>query len=162
MNLSRDSRSILAVFSLIAFASCNSEPSVDSGTEKLQDNSPSLDQVAKLDGEVSFTLEDAEILNRENPDTFWIPSKERRENLVEGELVKLVFNLTDGNQTQGERMWVLVKSVGSSGYLGVLDNDPYSTDRIKAGSDIPFEPRHVIDIFDVKILESEDVNVGDD
>ena len=62
--------------------------------------------------------------------------------------MKLVFNLTDGEQTQGERMWVIVKGGDSSGYTGILDNDPYSTDQIKAGLEVSFEPRHVIDIFE--------------
>ena len=109
---------------------------------------PDLDQIAKLLGDVTFTFEDGEALNQENPDTFWIPPKERRENLVKDDLVKLVFNLTDGQRTQGERMWVIVKGGDSSGYTGILDNDPYSTDQIKAGLEVSFEPRHVIDIFE--------------
>ena len=53
-------------------------------------------------------------------------------------------------------MWVLVKSADSSGYTGVLDNDPYSTDQIKAGLEISFEPRHVIDIYEVESSEAEE------
>lgn len=43
---------------------------------------------------------------------------------------------------------VTFKLEDGSGYTGTLDNDPYSTNKIKAGFEISFEPRHVIDIFD--------------
>ena len=144
-------RGILAALSFAALASCNSQSSVESKANEQADLKPELKQIAKLKGDITFTLEDGVALNQENPDTFWIPPKERRENLVKDDLVKLVFNLTDGEQTQGERMWVIVKSGDSSGYTGILDNDPYSTDQIKAGLEVSFEPRHVIDIFEDEI-----------
>lgn len=136
---------------LIAFSSCDSESSVEAKRGKTAD----LDKIAKLHGKITFTLEDGEARNRESPDTFWIPSLVRRENLVVDDLVKLVFNLSDGNQTQGERMWVIVKSGDSSGYIGILDNDPYCTDQIKAGLEVSFEPRHVIDIYEEESPEIE-------
>ena len=102
----------------------------------------------KLAGKVTFTLDDGEVLNRENPHSFRIPPKERRGNLVKDDIVKLVSQLTDGEQTQGERMWVIVTGGDRSGYTGTLDNDPYCTDHIKAGLEVSFEPRHVIDIYD--------------
>ena len=120
----------------------------DQGGGDQSDSIPAREQFVKLQGDVTFTLADGEILHEDNPETFWIPPKERRENLVEGDLVKLVFSLSDGEQTQRERMWVLVKGGDQSGYTGTLDNDPYSTDRIKAGFEVSFEARHVIDIFE--------------
>lgn len=128
---------------VVGLSSC--QPEVP--TEEAEELSVAA-QVVDLQGEVSYTLADAEGLHEANPDTFWIPSKERRENLKEDDLVKLVFELTDGRQTQGERMWVLVTGGDRSGYTGVLDNDPLSTDRIKAGMEVSFEPRHVIDVFE--------------
>ena len=136
------------MLSFAALASCDSQSSVEPEAKEEAESTPDLEQIAKLQGEVTFTFEDGEALNQENSDTFWIPPKERRENLVKDDLVKLVFNLTDGEQTQGERMWVIVKGRDSSGYTGILDNDPYSTDQIKAGLEVSFEPRHVIDIFE--------------
>ena len=146
---------LLIALNFAALASCDSQSSVEPEWTEESESKPDLDQIAKLQSEVTFTFEDGEILNQENPDTFWIPAKERRENLVKGDLVKLVFNLSDGEQTQGERMWVIVKGGDSSGYTGILDNDPYSTDQIKAGLEVSFEPRHVIDIFEDESQNNE-------
>lgn len=146
----------MGVFCFVALASCDSPPppgavGKDGGSLKTD-----LTQIVKLLGDVTYTLEDGEVLHRENPDRFWIPSKERRENLVKDDLVKLVFNLTDGKQTQGERMWVTPRGGDRSGYTGILDNDPCSTDKIKSGLEVSFEPRHVIDIFTDDITDSEE------
>ena len=155
--------SLLAAIGFTLFVSCDSqppeqsapEPELEEETAEQADTKPGFDQIKKLQGDVTFTLDDGEALNRENPDSFWIPTKERRENLVKDDLVKLVFLLTDGKQTQGERMWVIVTGGDSSGYTGTLDNDPYSTDRIKAGHEVSFEPRHVIAIFEEAEVKDE-------
>lgn len=152
--------SILVAISFAAVASCDSQSSVKSEAKEQADSNPGLKQIAKLQGDVTFTLEDGVALNHENPDTFWIPPKDRRENLVKDDLVKLVFNLTDGEKTQAERMWVIVKGGDSSGYTGILDNDPYSTDQIKAGLEVSFEPRHVIDIFERESPSNEEAESG--
>jgi hypothetical protein len=151
----RQLRRIVLAISVAVLAACDSQSSVKSETEEQPDSKPDLKQIAKLQGDITFTLEDGVALNRENPQTFWIPPKERRENLVKDDLVKLVFNLTDGEHTQGERMWVIVKGGDRSGYTGILDNDPYSTDQIKAGLEVSFEPRHVIEIFEDEIPSNE-------
>ena len=147
---------IVASLSFTALVSCDRQSTAKPETKEKAKSAPHLAHIAKLHGDITFTLEDAEALNRKYPDTFWIPPKERREHLVKDDLVKLVFNLTDGEQTQGERMWVIVKSGDSSGYSGTLDNDPYSTNKIKAGLEISFEPRHVIEIFKDEIPNSEE------
>lgn len=59
---------------------------------------------------MKFELENGETLNREYLDTFWIPSKDQRENLLPGEIVKLIFRISYGNEASVERMWVTVKS----------------------------------------------------
>ncbi|MEN8662992.1 MAG: hypothetical protein ACN4GF_01715 [Lentimonas sp.] len=160
MYLSQASFSISVTFFLITCVSCRPNSPSEGVVKEESIDASFLDQITELDGEVTFTLEDAEGLNREYPNSFWIPSRERRENLVMDDLVKLVFNLSDGKQTQAERMWVLVKSVGSSRYIGVPDNDPYSVDQIKTGLEITFEPRHVIDIYEVEISESDEAEEG--
>lgn len=139
---------ITAVAAFFVLGSCDQRSGFDAEPEGNVDLTSHLDQIAKLEGDVSFTLEDGEALNAENPESFWIPPRERRENLVKDDLVKLVFNLTNGKQTQGERMWVIVTGGDRGGYTGVLDNDPYSTDEIQSGLEVSFEPRHVIDIFE--------------
>lgn len=141
-------RKVCAGLGFVALVSCEAPPPVGPDTEEPAAVDAAPAPVARLEGEVTYTLGDGEALHRESPDTFWIPPVERRENLVAGDLVKLVFRLTDGRQTQGERMWVEVTGGDRSGYTGILDNDAYSTERIRAGLEVSFEPRHVIDIFD--------------
>lgn len=60
-----------------------------------------------------------------------------------------MFEICAGETTQTERMWVIVERQEDDGYVGVLDNDPVTTDQMKSGFEIRFEPRHVIDIYEV-------------
>ena len=100
--------------------------------------------------EDGWCLDDAEERHAEHPDTFWIPSLEARLGLYPGCGVKLMFYI-DGTDGGVERMWVVVTDRLADGeaYLGVLDNTPLAGDahgRLEPGFEIPFEPRHVIDV----------------
>ena len=97
---------------------------------------------------VSYVLEDGEESNRAYPDTFEIPSKAARDNLKAGQIVKLMFRITADGRTQTERMWVVVKAKEQDGYLGILDNDPTCTEKMKSGVEVKFQPRHVISIYE--------------
>ncbi|HEX4896540.1 MAG TPA: DUF2314 domain-containing protein [Solimonas sp.] len=102
-----------------------------------------------------WTLDDGEARHNDAPDAFEIPNREERENLKPGQLVKLMFRIAlegeDGKTAEEvERMWVLVSGRVGQTYRGVLDNDPRCTKGIRAGLEVVFEPRHVIQI------ESED------
>ncbi len=113
---------------------------------------PLLPQAAGINGgmsaeRVSYTLDDGVEINREHPHTYEIPPAEERNNLVPGQLVKLVFRIAHGDEVDVERMWVEVTGTRPGGYVGVLDNDPYYTDGIRHGLEIEFEPRHVIQIY---------------
>lgn len=101
----------------------------------------------KVEGDVSYVLEDGEAYHAANPATFEIPSLERRQGLKPGEIVKLMFRISNGSDSLVERMWVIVEERTASGYVGRLDNDPACTDRIRAGMKVKFEPRHVINVF---------------
>ncbi|MCK4501701.1 MAG: DUF2314 domain-containing protein [Desulfuromonadales bacterium] len=103
--------------------------------------------IAILSGDVTYTLDDAEEVNRQYPDTFWIPSRNVRENLGEGQLVKLLFRITNGSEDQVERMWVEITKISNNGYEGILDNDPYCTKRITAGLKVNFQAQHVIEVY---------------
>lgn len=103
--------------------------------------------VKQLRGKVTFTLDDGEAYHKDAPKTFKIPDLRSRQNLKSGTFVKLMFRLTDGTNTQVERMWVIVKNSNANIYTGVLDNDPYCTDTIKSGVEVQFEPKHIIDIW---------------
>jgi len=59
-------------------------------------------------------------------------------------------------------MWVIVRGGDRLGYTGTLDNDPYSTDQIKAGLEVSFEPRHVIDIFEDERPNNDEAEDGAD
>jgi len=119
-----------------------------SPNEEVEENKPVPEGIIKLEGDVTYSLENGEARNHEYPETFEIPSRELREQLKAGDLVKLLFTLTNGNDSQSERMWVIVTGGDSAGYEGTLDNDPVSTDRIKSGLKVTFKPEHVISIFE--------------
>jgi hypothetical protein len=91
-----------------------------------------------------WSLLDAEVHNEAHPRSFFIPSRDERETLEVGELVKLVFEDEDGD---GERMWVEVTDRAPGGYVGILTNQPIVID-LERGARIEFEPRHVIDIHE--------------
>ena len=103
---------------------------------------------------ISWTLDDGEAVHREAPDTFWMPPLEDRESLRPGAIVKLMFRMvlrdpgTGQEQEKVERMWVCVTGRDGDGYVGALDNDPFSTKDLAAGNEVRFEPRHVIRIYD--------------
>lgn len=99
-----------------------------------------------------WTLDDGEVLHREAPSTFEIPDLAERSALEAGQIVKLMFRIAlheeNGEEfEQVERMWVEVRRRVDRCYVGVLDNDAHSTDDIKAGMEVVFEPRHVIQIY---------------
>ncbi len=96
---------------------------------------------------VSYVLDDGERQHEEFPDSFWIPPAEQRNSLQKDQIVKLLFRITANGETQTERMWVVVEKKTDDGYLGLLDNDPYCTAEIQAGLKVPFQPRHVIQIY---------------
>ena len=95
---------------------------------------------------VTYSLEDGELYHRDAPDTFEIPSLAAREALVPGEIVKLMFRITNAGESQVERMWVIVGDKDADGYVGALDNQPATTDLMRPGMKVHFQPRHVITI----------------
>lgn len=97
---------------------------------------------------MEYTLDNGEELNQEFPETFVIPPREERENLLPGELVKLIFRITLEEEQHVERMWVLVKERKDNGYIGKLDNDPYCTTEPRAGENVEFRPEHVIQVYE--------------
>lgn len=95
---------------------------------------------------VSFNLEDGESYHNEAPDTFKIPPRAARESLRANQIVKLMFHITADGESQVERMWVIVEGKDGGGYVGLLDNQPLATDKIRPGMRVRFQPRHVINI----------------
>lgn len=107
-----------------------------------------------------WCLEDGEELHREAPETFWLPELKDRQSLQPGDLVKLIFRISVDNEEEPvavERMWVIVRERVGEQYLGILDNDPYAieeNDEFWSGIELPFSPRHVIDIDRADISEA--------
>jgi hypothetical protein len=100
--------------------------------------------------EDGWCLEDGEELHREAPMTFLIPDLKVRQILQPGDFAKLIFKiaLEEGDEPEAfERRWVVVRERTPWGYLGVLDNQPSAiaeNDALWIGSELPFEPRHII------------------
>ena len=97
---------------------------------------------------VRYELDNGEEMHADAPKTFHLPPLEARKNLKQNDTVKLIFRIEHDNGFDVERMWVDVKSVTATGYIGILDNDPYCTEELKSGEVIEFEPKHVIQIYE--------------
>jgi hypothetical protein len=103
-----------------------------------------------------WQLRSAEQSHREHPDTFWIPSVERRQSLKRGQSARLIFDIEGQDEdgtivVQGERMWVTVAERIGDAYIGILENQPAAIEPSEGvylclGAEIPFLPEHIIDI----------------
>lgn len=100
-----------------------------------------------------WQLRSGEESHKENPEHFWIPDLEIRQNLKRGDAVKLIFDFEGYNENGeleigGERMWVVVKEKVGDFYLGILDNQPAGMDEefLDKGSEICFKAEHIIDV----------------
>lgn len=94
----------------------------------------------------TYTLDNCVEAQAEFPDTFALPPERDRQSLGRGDLAKLMFRISHGDQETVERMWVRVQEVAREGYAGTLDNDAFCTDAIGAGVRVEFSPEHVIQI----------------
>jgi hypothetical protein len=104
-----------------------------------------------------WELRSAEESHRRNPESFWIPPLDVRQNLRRGQAARLIFDIEldeDGKVVvQGERMWVVVSEKVGDTYIGILDNKPASFERgdsvyLCFGAEVPFRAEHVIDTAD--------------
>ncbi len=97
---------------------------------------------------IEYTLDNGEELNKEFPETFFIPPRVKRDALLPGELAKLIFRIWLGDEAHAERMWVIVSSRTETGYTGILDNDPLCTKELQSGVGVVFGPEHIIQIYE--------------
>src|SRR6266567_26641 len=89
-------------------------------------------------------LDDAEAKNAETPESFFIPPAAKRNALVAGDRVKLLFAFEATPEGwNGERMWVEVTSVHDGTYVGRLLNQPEHIETLAPGSEVEFRPQHV-------------------
>lgn len=109
------------------------------------------------------------VRNEVSPDTFDLPTEVERRSVVEGALVKLMFELyfvdeddEENMNSATERMWVKVTGRSGPYYTGELRNNPsifwvneqpdgtFETADdafLKAGDRVVFLPEHIIDIL---------------
>lgn len=98
-----------------------------------------------------YELDNGEELNRDYPDSFWIPEKENRESLKVGSIVKLIFRMEETKGSDNisvERMWVEINRTYQGYYEGTLDNDPTDSECVNCGQKVIFQTCHVIDIYE--------------
>lgn len=110
----------------------------------------------RMNGDIGVTgwrLISAEERHASHPETFKIPTRERRESLAPGDGVKLLFDIEtreDGRVIDRgvDRMWVIIKARSDRGYTGVLDSDPGAAENLllHEGDEISFSPEHICDI----------------
>ena len=88
--------------------------------------------------------------NKAFPDSFTIPSEERRNSLKRGEAAQILFDIETRDNgvvvDRGiDRMWVIVVSVLADGYRGVLDSDPGTAENLKLcrGDLVEFRADHI-------------------
>jgi len=100
-----------------------------------------------------WKLISAEDRNEAHPDSFHIPTRQKRESLKPGEAAKLLFYIETEEKGRivdrgVDRMWVIIKARSEEGYVGILDNNPGVAEnlRLREGDLITFGAEHVAEI----------------
>jgi hypothetical protein len=106
---------------------------------------PAVFPVHKEDTMITWEMQDARQLARDNPRTLAIPSPEERQSIVPGDNVKLIFTSADPEELVGERMCVMVESANDGRFSAYLDNVP-NIKGLERGDLIEFEEKHIIAI----------------
>jgi uncharacterized protein YegJ (DUF2314 family) len=95
---------------------------------------------------MNYTLIDGIQRNKENPNTFYIPSEDEKSLVDIGMLCKLGFETLDKEEELGgERMWVEVIKKTEDGFVGTLRNVPLFMD-LEFGQEVEFQSKNIIDI----------------
>lgn len=96
---------------------------------------------------IKFALDDVESYKLEFCDKFYLPEREKRQNLRTGDIVKLIFRFEDDEFAQVERMWVVVSETNNGEFTGILDNEPFKKGCLKVGDEIKFNYKNVLKIY---------------
>ena len=126
-------------------------PNFDTHTPEAEEQEEIRLAVLDIDG---YHLSSGVASHHRWPETFEIPDESERRDLVDGDVVKLVFEIQipdpESGNTFGERMWVIVRGRSGPYYIGELNNVPACSDKqdhLQAGDRVVFLPEHVISIF---------------
>lgn len=95
----------------------------------------------------TWQLTNADEIAAENKYTFYKPSAEIIQQVLPGEVVKLIFEFEseDADAPGAERMWVLVDEVcGQGRFKGRLNNEPKYVVDLKLDDPVEFEACHII------------------
>ncbi|ORI06689.1 hypothetical protein A3835_07980 [Campylobacter concisus] len=96
---------------------------------------------------IKFELDDVESYKLEFGDKFYLPEREKRQNLRTGDIVKLIFRFEDDEFAQIERMWGVVSETNNGEFTGILDNEPFIKGYLNAGNEIKFNYKNVLEIY---------------
>jgi len=105
----------------------------------------------------SWELENVVEASKKNQDSFFIPTKTRRENQKINSEVRLHFilNQPEKNEPRAERLWVKITKEKSflSKYKGQLINSPLYIKELKIGDEIEFDSSNIAQI----IMQKDDL-----
>ena len=97
---------------------------------------------------MEYKLIDGKERNKENPDTFSIPSPKEKAALKKGDTVKLGFELPDHSDGPGgERMWVKIVNISGDFYKGTLANSPVVINALSHGDVIEFKAKNILSVY---------------
>jgi uncharacterized protein YegJ (DUF2314 family) len=92
-----------------------------------------------------YTLTDAAARQREHPKTFQVPAAATLAGLRPGSCVKLEFVVDPPRRgIVRERLWVELTQRGAGELRGRLVNSPVVVSAVRYGSEVRFEPRHIL------------------
>jgi hypothetical protein len=98
-----------------------------------------------------WELESAVVRHQKNPATFHIPPEQERANLPVGAMAQLLFLIAgedeDGSYIQCEKMWVTVRRVTNTGYVGMLESMPLTSEVLKPEDEVAFAAEHVASVL---------------
>ncbi len=94
----------------------------------------------------SWSLDDPTPRIVENSYTFFVPPPEMLDLLAPGDVVKLIFrSIPVREKWNAEKMWVEITQISGDHWVGKLNNHPDDMPQLKAGDEVRFERKHIID-----------------
>lgn len=89
--------------------------------------------------------------NKENPDTFKIPTQKQKDSLKEGDYVYIGILIYTAN-IDAERTWVQIETIKDKYYVGKIVKDLTLIQSIKKDDLIYFESKNILKIVKKKQL----------
>jgi hypothetical protein len=97
-------------------------------------------------------------MNKQYPDTFWIPSDEEKDEITAEASVKI--GITFEHDEGGERFWVLVKEVTETGFKVTVDNHLVSYGAPEYEEELEISREHVLAIFPLRKEDFKDAEIN--